>query len=54
VTPEQLAHLRRAKDLVDRSYAEPLDVLALARHAHMSPAHFARARTSYPRCHRPT
>jgi len=42
VTPEQIAHLRRAKDLVDRSYAEPLDVLALARHAHMSPAHFAR------------
>ena len=42
VTPEQIAHLRRAKDLVDRSYAQPLDVLALARHAHMSPAHFAR------------
>ena len=42
MTPEQIAHLRRAKDLVDRSYAEPLDVLALARHAHMSPAHFAR------------
>ena len=42
MTPEQAAHLRRAKDLVDRSYAQPLDVLALARHAHMSPAHFAR------------
>ena len=34
--------LLRAKDLVDRSYAEPLDVTALARHAHVSPAHFSR------------
>lgn len=42
MTPEQIVHLRRAKDLVDRSYAQPLDVLALASHAHMSPAHFAR------------
>ena len=42
MTADQVAHLRRAKDLVDRSYSEPLDVLALARHAHMSPAHFAR------------
>jgi AraC-like DNA-binding protein len=42
VTPEEAAHLRRAKDLVDRSYARPLDVRALARHAHVSPAHFSR------------
>ena len=42
MTPEQAAHLRRAKDLVDRSYDQPLDVVALARHAHMSPGHFAR------------
>jgi AraC-like DNA-binding protein len=34
--------LRRAKDLVDRSYAEPLDVVALARQAHVSPWHFSR------------
>lgn len=37
-----LAHLRRARDLMDRAYAEPLDVAAIARAAHMSPAHFAR------------
>ncbi len=42
MTPEEAAHLRRAKDLVDRSYAQPLDVAALARHAHVSPAHFSR------------
>jgi AraC-like DNA-binding protein len=38
----EATHLRRAKDLVDRDYAEPLDVAALARHAHVSPAHFSR------------
>ena len=37
-----LAHLRRARDLIDRVYAEPLDVPAMARAAHMSPAHFSR------------
>jgi AraC-like DNA-binding protein len=37
-----LAHLRRARDLIDREYARPLDVPALARAAHMSPTHFAR------------
>jgi AraC-like DNA-binding protein len=42
VDPDDAVHLRRAKDLVDRSYAQPLDVAALARHAHLSPAHFAR------------
>lgn len=45
VTPEEyadLAHLRRARDLMDRRYAEPLEVAALAREALMSPAHFAR------------
>jgi transcriptional regulator GlxA family with amidase domain len=45
VTPEELAnlaHLRRARDLMDRAYAEPLDVPALARAALMSPAHFSR------------
>ncbi|WP_257424983.1 helix-turn-helix domain-containing protein [Nocardioides carbamazepini] len=34
--------LLRARDLMDRSYAEPLDVDALARVAHCSPAHFIR------------
>jgi transcriptional regulator GlxA family with amidase domain len=42
VTPEELAHLRRARDLMDRSYAEPLDVPTMARTALMSPAHFSR------------
>ena len=45
MTPEQfanLAHLRRARDLIDREYARPLDVAALARTALMSSAHFSR------------
>ena len=45
MTPEELAnlaHLRRARDLMDREYARPLDVPALARAALMSPAHFSR------------
>lgn len=32
----------RARDTIDRSFAAPLDVAALARVAHISPAHFAR------------
>jgi AraC-like DNA-binding protein len=35
-------HLLRAKDLADARYREPLDVQALARAAHLSPAHFSR------------
>jgi transcriptional regulator GlxA family with amidase domain len=45
VTPEglaNLAHLRRARDLMDREYASPLDVPACARAALMSTAHFSR------------
>src|SRR6476469_3142886 len=45
VTPEELAnlaHLRRARDLMDREYASPLDVPAMARTALMSPAHSSR------------
>jgi len=45
VTPEELAnlaHVRRARDLMDREYARPLDVAALARAALMSTAHFSR------------
>src|ERR671938_1582077 len=37
-----LAHLRRARDLIDRDYARPLDVPALAAAALMSPSHFSR------------
>ena len=40
--PEDLALLRRARDAMDRDYAEPLDVAALARVALMSPSHFTR------------
>jgi AraC-like DNA-binding protein len=36
-------HLLRAKDLIDRDYAQPLDVPALARAAHASTAHFSRS-----------
>lgn len=39
---ESLAMLRRARDLIDRDYAKPLDVPAMARTALMSPAHFSR------------
>ncbi|MFN0154790.1 MAG: helix-turn-helix domain-containing protein [Gaiella sp.] len=35
-------YLLRAKDLIDARYREPLDVPAMARAAHLSPAHFAR------------
>jgi AraC-like DNA-binding protein len=45
VTPDELAnlaHLRRARDLMDREYANPLDVPTLAKAALMSPAHFSR------------
>ena len=43
-----LTHLRRAKDLMDREYTEPLEVATLARVALMSTAHFARQfRTAY-------
>ena len=37
-----LAHLRRARDLIDREYERSLDVAALARAALMSTAHFSR------------
>jgi transcriptional regulator GlxA family with amidase domain len=39
---DELHRLRRARDRMDREYAQPLDVPALARTALMSPAHFSR------------
>jgi AraC-like DNA-binding protein len=42
VAPEDIALLRRARDVMDRDYARPLDVAALSRVALMSPAHFSR------------
>ncbi|WP_052371849.1 helix-turn-helix transcriptional regulator [Amycolatopsis taiwanensis] len=37
-----LARLRRVRDRIDREYALPLDVEALARDAHMSAGHLSR------------
>ena len=45
MTPEEMAdlvHVRRARDLIDRDYAQPLNVPAMASAALMSPAHFSR------------
>jgi AraC-like DNA-binding protein len=45
MTPQEMAdlvHLRRARDFIDREYAQPLDVPSMARAALMSPAHFSR------------
>lgn len=51
MTPQELAklaHLRRARDVIDWEFARPLDVPTMARHALMSPAHFSRQfRTAY-------
>jgi AraC-like DNA-binding protein len=38
-----LVWLRRVRDRIDREYAQPLDVGALARGAHMSAGHLSRA-----------
>lgn len=40
---DDLVRLRRARDRMDRDYAEPLDVPALARDALMSSGHFSRS-----------
>ncbi|MFC7330869.1 helix-turn-helix transcriptional regulator [Marinactinospora rubrisoli] len=37
-----LARLRRVRDRIDREYARPLDVTALARGVHMSAGHLSR------------
>jgi transcriptional regulator GlxA family with amidase domain len=39
---DELRRLRRARDRMDREFAQPLDVPALANTALMSPAHFSR------------
>ena len=43
MTLEDLVRLRQAHDRMDRDYAKPLDVAALARAAFMSPGHFSRS-----------
>ncbi|MGW3231969.1 helix-turn-helix domain-containing protein [Kitasatospora sp. NPDC001095] len=40
---DDLVRLRRARDRMDREYAQPLDVQALARTALMSSGHFSRS-----------
>ena len=45
MTPERIAlltQLRRARDRIDRDFADPLDVPTMAAQAFMSPAHFSR------------
>jgi AraC-like DNA-binding protein len=45
VSPQRLsdlARLRRVRDRIDREYAQPLDVEALARDAYMSAGHLSR------------
>lgn len=39
---ETLVLLRKARDVIDREYAQPLDVPTIASRAFMSPAHFSR------------
>ncbi|UVS77649.1 Methylphosphotriester-DNA--protein-cysteine S-methyltransferase [Actinokineospora sp. UTMC 2448] len=40
---DDLVRLRKARDTMDRDYAQPLDVPALAKAALMSPGHFSRS-----------
>ena len=41
-SPDDLVWLRRVRDRIDREYAQPLDVEALARGVHMSAGHLSR------------
>ncbi len=43
--PEVLIALRRARDLTDRDFAQPLTLDSMAQAAHLSKFHFARAFT---------
>jgi AraC-like DNA-binding protein len=47
-TERERANLRllRIRDTMDRRYGEPLDIVGLARSAHLSPAHFSRRFTA--------
>lgn len=39
---DTLARLRRVRDRMDRSYAQPLDIASLARDVHLSAGHLSR------------
>jgi AraC-like DNA-binding protein len=41
-TEDRNRRMLRSRDTMDRAFAEPLDVPALARIAHVSPAHYSR------------
>ena len=42
VIEDRNRRMLRTRDTMDRAFAEPLDLPALARIAHVSPAHFSR------------
>lgn len=42
VVEDRNRRMLRARDAMDRAFAQPLEVAALARVAHVSPAHFSR------------
>lgn len=42
VIEDRNRRMLRARDTMDRAFAEPLDIPAIARVAHVSPAHFSR------------
>jgi AraC-like DNA-binding protein len=42
VIEDRNRRMLRARDAMDRAFAQPLDVAAVARVAHVSPAHFSR------------
>jgi AraC-like DNA-binding protein len=46
VVEDRNRRMLRARDTMDRAFAQPLDVRALARVAHVSPAHFSRQFTA--------
>ena len=46
-----LARLRRVRDRIDREYAQPLDVEALARGVYMSAGHLSRQFRQIGRAH---
>jgi AraC-like DNA-binding protein len=41
-TEDRNRRMLRARDTMDRAYSQPLDIAAVARVAHISPAHFSR------------